>query len=136
MTHRALAPLLLLCLALSACDSSGSDIDATPTDLTGAWAGEVVSEGVAYAVTLDLTEENTFILGTGTVETPNFGVLTFDVIDGSDYLHPSVNLFLMFDREPPLGKISGNVTSGRDEIRGTMEAPGVAGIVELALQRQ
>lgn len=137
---RRLAVFLLpfsLFLLFIGCDSSDPDPGPIAVDsITGTWRGEVPSTNVmgvvdTFLVEININEDRTNVTGDGTVTGPQ-GVLAFNIIAGSSYLHPIINLDLLFGG-PPLGELNGNVAEDRRSIRGTMSGPGFAGIAELQI---
>ena len=126
-----------LFLLFIGCDSS--DPDPGPigmNSVTGTWQGEVTSMNVmgevdTFLVNMTLSEAQTNVTGSGTVTGPA-GELAFDVVEGGSYLHPFLNIDMLFDR-PPLGQLRGNVAEDRQSIRGTMTGPGFSGIAELQI---
>lgn len=128
--RRAVLPLALslLCTGLLAgCDSSDPEDPMGTTSINGTWRGEIVSqnqmgEQETFEVEITLTEVQTMVSGDGTVAGPD-GVLPFDVVEGGSYVHPFLNLDLLFD-VPPLGRLSGNVSEDRREIHASMTGPG------------
>ena len=129
-----LLPLTLF-LLLIGCDSS----DPRPisaNSITGTWQGKVPSMNVmgevdTFLVDMTLNETQTNVTGNGTVTGP-LGAISFNVVAGSSYLHPLINLDLLFT-QPPLGELNGNVSADRSSIRGTMSGPGFAGIADLEI---
>ena len=133
-----LLPFTLFLLFIG-CDSSDPDPGPITADsITGTWRGEVPSMNVmgevdTFLVEMDLNQEQTNITGSGSVTGPD-GAASFNVIEGSSYLHPLLNLDLLFpNASTPLGELNGNVAADRMSIRGTMNGPGFAGIAELQI---
>jgi hypothetical protein len=129
-TRRAVFPLalsLLLTGLFVGCDSSDPGDPMGANSINGTWRGELVShnqlgEEETFQVEITLIESRTEVSGDGTV-TGSDGVLSFDVVEGGSYVHPLLNLDLLFDG-PPLGQLSGNVSEDRREIHASMTGPG------------
>ncbi len=124
--------LLLLALAVLAagCDSA----DSPRVGITGRWAGTLTSTldpTQQYAVEMELFDDGTLVVGSGTVGLPT-ETLAFSIPNGT-FVPYTVSLELLFGR-PPLGRLSGNVSTTLDRIEGTLSGPGLAnGEVELML---
>jgi hypothetical protein len=119
------------------CDSTDPG-PITTNSITGTWRGALTSTNAmgvvdTFLVDLDLTEARTEVTGNGSVTGPNRTV-SFEVLAGSSYLHPTIDLNLFFDGfQPPLGDLSGNVAADRMSIHASMDGPGFSGIAELQI---
>lgn len=145
MTLRPFAPCLrvvALCLSLltlAACDSD--DPNEERVGVSGRWAGDLVSVNPADStdvtrlpVQMTLQDDVSRVTGFGSIQLPD-ETLQFSIPSGL-FAPPSLSLTLIFDR-PPLGAISGNVSSERDFIRASLTGPGIAsGLVDFTLVMQ
>ena len=85
-----------------------------------------------FDITMSLANNKSMVSGSGTIESSN-GALTFTVVESeSNYLHPIIDLVLLYAQPPP-GNLSGNVSTNREEIHGTMQGPGFSGTADFQM---
>ena len=127
---------LSLFLLTAGCDSGGMEGPVSVDSITGTWQGTVITTdfmGVTDTLRIDmnLNEVRREVSGDGTVTGPG-GAQTFEVLEGSSYFHPTLNLDLFFGG-PPLGGLDGTVSQDRRQINATMSGPGFSGPAEFQI---
>ncbi len=120
---------------LSGCDSTDGD-DSSGLSVTGTFVGVVDGTNNTISVQLSILEglndpfAGISVSGDGTVTTPD-ATTPFDVT--GSYAHPLIQLDLMLLDQPP-GTLNGQVTDDRQQINGSVFAPGVGGSITLQKQ--